>query len=409
MTIERKNTTTRTIAASVQPKQLSPEQHELGKAIAALGGSGEIGNQLALLVGIKKPLRRRNNQEDFNVEVIANYIQQWAKEKCPMLDKDMRERILEDLNQKGDPEPSCTVDITIFNEFLSHEDFVDIIAIMWSYFDHIVEAWTQLSLMTKTKLLVSLTSAMSVAFFSRLSSTNKFWFSQMLDDKTVFVGQLNLTYKNIESEFERVAKIEQAQRNQLQREVAAQPQPQQEPVMEIHQQQEALQQQTHQVAVEQQNQQFLSQQAQELHNQLQHHVAAQTQPQPQPQQESTTMTTPATNTTTAQPDIGEYAEFFKIAADSAARIAEIKATHVAFEKKTEERFGGLESRIAALEKKSSTPTETTKVVISSGSSKDPYVNETVDQVATIVGYGVAGGAVAYAGYRIFKMLSGDDA
>lgn len=398
MTIERKNTTTRTIAASVQPKQLSPEQHELGKAIAALGGSGEIGNQLALLVGIKKPLRQRNNQEDFNVEVIANYIQQWAKEKCPMLDKDMRERILEDLNQEGDPEPSCTVDITIFNEFLSHEDFVDIIAIMWSYFDHIVEAWTQLSLMTKTKLLVSLTSAMSVAFFSRLSSTNKFWFSQMLDDKTVFVGQLNLTYKNIESEFERVAKIEQAQRNQPQQEVATQPQPQQDLNMEIHQQQ-------HQAAVEQQNQQFLSQQAQELHNQLQLHVAS----QPQPQQESTTMTTPATNTTTAQPDIGEYAEFFKIAADSAARIAEIKATHVAFEKKTEERFGGLESRIAALEKKSSTPTETTKVVISSGSSKDPYVNETVDQVATVVGYGVAGGAVAYAGYRIFKMLSGDDA
>src|SRR5574343_247171 len=398
MTIERKNTTTRTIAASVQPKQLSPEQHELGKAIAALGGSGEIGNQLALLVGIKKPLRQRNNQEDFNVEVIANYIQQWAKEKCPMLDKDMRERILEDLNQEGDPEPSCTVDITIFNEFLSHEDFVDIIAIMWSYFDHIVEAWTQLSLMTKTKLLVSLTSAMSVAFFSRLSSTNKFWFSQMLDDKTVFVGQLNLTYKNIESEFERVAKIEQAQRTQPQQEVATQPQPQQDLNMEIHQQQ-------HQAAVEQQNQQFLSQQAQELHNQLQLHVAS----QPQPQQESTTMTTPATNTTTAQPDIGEYAEFFKIAADSAARIAEIKATHVAFEKKTEERFGGLESRIAALEKKSSTPTETTKVVISSGSSKDPYVNETVDQVATVVGYGVAGGAVAYAGYRIFKMLSGDDA
>lgn len=408
MSVERK-TATRTIVATVQPKQLTPEQHELGKTIAALGGSGDIGNQLSSIVGIKKPNRLCLNKEDFTVELIAEYLQQWAKEKCPMLDKNMRERILEDLNQEGDPEPSCTVDITIFNEFLSHEDFVDIIAIMWSYFDHIVEAWTQLSLMTKTKLLVSLTSAMSVAFFSRLSSTNKFWFSQMLDDKTVFVGQLNLTYKNIESEFERVAKIEQAQRNQLQREVAAQPQPQQEPVMEIHQQQEALQQQTHQVAVEQQNQQFLSQQAQELHNQLQRDVAAQTQPQPQPQQESTTMTTPATNTTTAQPDIGEYAELFKIAAETEKRISEIKATHVAFEKKTEERFGGLESRIAALEKKTSTTTETTKVVISSGSSKDPYVNETVDQVATIVGYGVAGGAVAYAGYRIFKMLSGDDA
>ena len=409
MSVERKNTTTRTIAASVQPKQLSPEQHELGKAIAALGGSGDIGNQLSSIVGIKKPNRLCLNKEDFTVELIAEYLQQWAKEKCPMLDKNMRERILEDLNQEGDPEPSCTVDITIFNEFLSHEDFVDIIAIMWSYFDHIVEAWTQLSLMTKTKLLVSLTSAMSVAFFSRLSSTNKFWFSQMLDDKTVFVGQLNLTYKNIESEFERVAKIEQAQRNQPQQEVATQPQPQQDLNMEIHQQQEALQQQTHQVAVEQQNQQFLSQQAQELHNQLQRDVAAQTQPQPQQESIMTTSVPTTTTTTQPQPNIGEYAELFKIAAETEKRISEIKATHVAFEKKTEERFGGLESRIAALEKKTSTTTETTKVVISSGSSKDPYVNETVDQVATVVGYGVAGGAVVYAGYRIFKMLSGDDA
>ena len=400
MSVERKNTTARTIVASVQPKQLTPVQHELGKAIASLGGSGEIGNQLALVIGIKKPLRQSLNKEDFTVELVADYLQHWAKEKCPMLDTDMRERIIGDLNQEGDPEPSCVVDIRIFNEFLCHEDFVDILAIMWSYFDQIVESWSQLSLLTKTKLQVSLTSAMSVAFFSRLKSTDSYWLSQMLVDKTIFVGQLNLTYENIESEFERVAKIEQ-------------PQPQQEQKMEtqIHQQQEALHQQTHQVAVEQQNQQFLSQQAQELHNQLQHHVAVQTQPQPQPQQESIMTTSVPTTTTTTQPqpNIGEYAELFKIAAETEKRISEIKATHVAFEKKTEERFGGLESRIAALEKKTSTITETTKVVISSGSSKDPYVNETVDQVATVVGYGVAGGAVAYAGYRIFKMLSGDDA
>ena len=327
----------------------------------------------------------------------------------------MRGRIIEDLNQEGDPAPSCVVEISVFNEFLCHEDFVDIIAIMWSYFDHIVEAWTQLSLPTKTKLLVSLTSAMSVVFFSRLKSTDSYWLIQMLVDKTIFVGQLDTTYKIIESEFERVAKLEQAQHNQLQREVAAQPQPQQEPVMEIHQQQEAINQQQHQAAVEQQNQQFLSQQAQELHNQLQHEVATQTQPQPQTQPQESTMTTTTTPATTAapqaqQPDIGEYAEFFKIAAASEKSIAEIKATQVAFEKKTEERFGSLENRIAALEKaKTETTKETTKVVISSGSSRDPYVNETVDQVATVVGYGVAGGAVAYAGYRIFKMLSGDDA
>ncbi len=405
MTIERKNTSTRTIVASAPQKQLTPEQHELGKTIASLGGSGEIGNQLASLLGFKKPSRPCLNKEDFTVELVAGYLQHWAKEKCPMLELDMRDRIIKDLNQEGDPEPSCVVDIEPFNEFLCHDDFVDILAVMWSYFDQIVESWTQLSLITKTKLLVSLTSAMSVVFFSRLRSTNKYWFSQMLEDKTVFVGQLNLTYKNIESEFERVSLIEQFQRNQPQQEVAAQPQPQQEPVMEIHQQQ-------HQAAVEQQNQQFLSQQAHELHNQLQREVAVQTQPQPQTQPQESTMTTtttPATTQPTSQPDLGEFAKFIGMF-DSASKEADkIKATQVAFEKKTEERFGSLENRIAALEKaKTETTKETTKVVISSGSSKDPYVNETVDNVATVVGYSVAGGAVAYAGYRIFKMLSGDN-